>query len=155
MAIPKLNQPAPNFDLPCTNNKNVTLSKLKGKKVVLYFYPKDCTPGCTSEGQAFRDNYQRFNELNTIILGVSRDDVTLHEKFKTDNNFPFELISDSNETACKLYDVIKEKNLYGKKVRGIERSTFIIDDQGILRNEWRRVKIEKHVDEVLAVLKEL
>lgn len=152
MSTLKLNKPAPDFDLPSTNNQKVKLSDLKGKNIVLYFYPKDCTPGCTLEGQDFRDHHTKFDQLNTVIFGVSRDDLKLHEKFKAEQKFPFELISDVNETACKLYDVIKEKSMYGKKVRGIERSTFLIDDKGILRSEWRKVKVENHVSDVLKTI---
>lgn len=155
MTKPKLNQPAPDFDLPCTSNKKIKLSKLKGKNVILYFYPKDCTPGCTAEGQGFRDYHTKFAEMNTVIFGISRDDLKLHEKFKAEHKFPFELISDANETACKLYAVLKEKNMFGKKVLGIERSTFLVDDKGILRNEWRRVKIDNHIKELLQAVKEL
>lgn len=155
MQTPILNQPAPDFDLPVTGNKNVRLSDLKGKNIVLYFYPKDCTPGCTLEGQNFRDYHSQFVKLNTLIFGVSRDTLKLHEKFKKEHEFPFELISDADETLCQLYDVIKEKNMYGKKVRGIERSTFLIDHKGILRQEWRKVKVENHYQEVLQAIKQL
>lgn len=151
----ELNHPVPNFTLPTTSNETVTLSALKGKNVVLYFYPKDCTSGCTLEGQNFRDNHQKFAALNTVILGVSRDNLKLHEKFKSEQSFPFELISDSEEVICKMFDVIKEKTMYGKKVRGIERSTFLIDKHGVLRHEWRKVSVEGHVEEVLVVLQDL
>ena len=143
------------FDLPATGNKNIKLSDFKGKKVVLYFYPKDSTPGCTLEGQDFRDNIRKFSSRKTVILGVSRDSLKSHEKFKEKQCFPFELISDEDEKLCKLFDVIKQKNMYGKKVRGIERSTFLIDDKGILRAEWRKVKVDGHVDEVLDAVKNL
>lgn len=155
MSKATLNKTAPDFELMATGNKKIKLSDLKGKNVVLYFYPKDCTSGCTLEGQNFRDNYKKFTILNTVILGISRDTLKLHEKFKTEENFLFELLSDSSEIACKLYDVIKEKTMYGKKVRGIERSTFLIDTKGILRQEWRKVKVDDHVTEVLKAVKTL
>ncbi len=155
MATPTLDNPVPDFELPATSNKKIKLSTLKGKNVVLYFYPKDCTSGCTVEGQNFRDHYQNFHALDTIILGVSRDNLKLHEKFKAEQNFPFELLSDADEVLCKTFDVIKDKNMYGKKVRGIERSTFLIDKKGNLRREWRKVQIENHVAEVLQAVKEL
>lgn len=150
-----LNQPAPDFTLTATNNQTVKLSELKGKNVILYFYPKDCTSGCTLEGQNFRDNYKKFTALNTVIFGISRDTLKLHEKFKAEQNFPFELISDAEEKACQIYDVIKDKIMYGKKVRGIERSTFLIDKAGILRREWRKVKVDGHVEDVLKAIGEL
>lgn len=145
----ELNKPVTNFSLPATSNTTIKLSELKGKNVVLYFYPKDCTSGCTREGQDFRDNFKKFAALNTVILGISRDNLKLHEKFKEKESFPFELISDSDQILCKQFDVIKEKNMYGKKVFGIERSTFLIDSKGILRHEWRKVKVDGHVAEVL------
>lgn len=155
MPAPKLNQPAPDFSLPATSGKIIKFSELKGQHVVLYFYPKDCTSGCTLEGQDFRDCYGQFSKLNTIILGVSRDNLKLHEKFKSEHSFPFELISDAEEKLCQLYDVIKDKNMYGKKVKGIERSTFLIDAKGILRHEWRKIKVDGHVQTVLETVKTL
>jgi thioredoxin-dependent peroxiredoxin len=143
----------PAFSLPATGDQTIKLSTLKGKNIVLYFYPKDSTPGCTLEGQDFRDSIRKFSSRNTIILGVSRDKLTSHERFKEKQGFPFDLLSDEDETLCKLFDVIKEKNMYGKKVMGIERSTFLIDEKGILRNEWRKLKVKGHVDEVLEALK--
>ena len=122
---------------------------------IIYFYPKDATPGCTIEGQNFRDNIRKFSSRNTIVLGVSRDKINSHEKFKKNQKFPFDLLSDEDETLCKIFDVIKEKNMYGKKFIGIERSTFLIDEKGILRKEWRKVKVKDHVEEVLTVLKEI
>ena len=151
----KTGQPAPDFTLPATGGKEITLSKLKGSNVVLYFYPRDNTPGCTKEGQAFRDHHGEFEKLDTLILGISRDSLKTHENFKAKHNFPFDLLSDSDETACRLYDVIKEKNMYGKKVMGIERSTFLIDREGILRHEWRKVKVAGHVEEVLEAIHSL
>lgn len=148
-------QKVPDFSLPSTGDKTFLLSDQAGKKVVLYFYPKDDTPGCTLEGQDFRANHARFRKLNTTILGVSRDSVASHEKFKAKFKFPFELLSDTDEKLCKLFDVIKEKNMYGKKVFGIERSTFLIDEDGVLRKEWRKVKVDGHVGEILDAVKAL
>jgi len=145
----------PAFKLPATSGKTISLTDLKGKNLVLYFYPKDSTPGCTTEGQDFRDRYDEFQALNTEILGVSRDSLKSHENFKAKQSFPFELLSDSEETLCQLFDVIKEKNMYGKKVMGVERSTFLIDAKGILRAEWRKVKVAGHADEVLNAVKAL
>lgn len=145
----------PDFELPATGEKTIRLSALKGKNVVIYFYPKDSTPGCTLEGQDFRDNIEAFTGCNTVILGVSRDGIKSHEKFKANQAFPFDLLSDQAEQLCTLFDVIKEKNMYGKKVMGIERSTFLIDDAGRLRNEWRKVKVKGHVNEVLEAVKAL
>lgn len=145
----------PNFTLPATGDKTISLKDLKGQNLVLYFYPKDSTPGCTLEGQGFRDNYSKFKRQNTIVLGVSRDSLKSHENFRDKQQFPFDLISDQEETLCMLFDVIKMKNMYGKKVRGIERSTFLIDDKGKLRQEWRKVKVDGHVDDVLAAVKAL
>ncbi len=151
----KTGQPAPDFTLPATGGQEITLSGLKGSNVVLYFYPRDNTPGCTKEGQAFRDHHAEFEKLDTVVLGVSRDSLKTHENFKAKHQFPFELLSDSEETVCRLYDVIKEKNMYGKKVMGIERSTFLIDREGILRREWRKVKVAGHVEEVLEAVRSL
>ncbi len=145
----------PSFKLSATSGKTISLGDLKGKNLVLYFYPKDSTPGCTTEGQEFRDHYDEFQQHNTEILGVSRDSLKSHENFKAKQSFPFELLSDSEETLCQLFDVIKEKNMYGKKVMGIERSTFLIDGKGILRAEWRKVKVAGHANEVLNALKAL
>lgn len=153
--MPTLNQPIPEFSLPATSGKTINSKDLKGKNIVLYFYPKDCTSGCTQEGQDFRDQFKNFSKLNTVILGVSRDNLKLHEKFKQEQNFPFELLSDSDEKLCKTYDVIKPKNMYGKMVRGIERSTFLIDKNGILKKEWRKVKVDGHVAEVLKAVQAL
>ena len=155
MATVEVGKKVANFELPATGDKSIKLSSLKGKNVVLYFYPKDSTPGCTREGQDFRDNNLKFKRRNTVVLGVSRDSIKSHEKFKEKQQFPFDLLSDENEELCKQFDVIKMKNMYGKKVRGIERSTFLIDDKGKLRKEWRKVKVDGHVDEVLEAIKEL
>lgn len=145
----------PDFTLPATGDKELSLSDFKGRNVVLYFYPKDSTPGCTKEGQAFRDAYGEFQGLNTEILGISRDGVKAHENFKAKQEFPFDLLSDKEETVCNLFDVIKEKNMYGRKVMGIERSTFLIDGDGVLRQEWRKVKVDGHADEVLEAVRSL
>ena len=151
----KIGGKVPEFSLPSTGNKNVRLSGLKGKNIIIYFYPKDATPGCTIEGQNFRDNIRKFSLCNAIVLGVSRDKITSHEKFKKNQKFPFDLLSDEDEKICKMFDVIKEKNMYGRKVIGIERSTFLIDKKGILRNEWRKVKVKEHVNDVLQILEKL
>lgn len=144
---------APDFTLPSTSGVDVQLSKLRGKKVVLYFYPKDCTSGCTLESQGFRDEKNKFNKLNAVILGVSRDSIKSHHKFIEKEQLNFELLSDGEENACQLYDVIKDKMMYGKKVRGIERSTFLIDEDGVIQHIWRKVKVDGHVAEVLAAVK--
>jgi len=145
----------PALKLPATGEQTIDLKSLRGKKVVVYFYPKDSTPGCTTEGQDFAANHAKFKRAGAVILGVSRDSIASHEKFKTKYNFPFDLLSDSDEKACGIFDVIKEKNMYGRKVMGIERSTFLIDEKGKLRQEWRKIKVKGHVDEVLQAVKEL
>ena len=150
-----LGKKVPDFELPATGEQTIKLSALKGQKVVLYFYPKDSTPGCTQEGQDFRDHYAKFQRVGAVVFGVSRDGLKSHEKFKEKQQFNFELLADENEKLCKLFDVIKEKNMYGKKVMGIERSTFLIDDKGVLQKEWRKVKVAGHVDEVLQAVKQL
>lgn len=155
MSTVKLGKKVPNFNLPATGDKNIKLSDLKDKKVIIYFYPKDSTPGCTTEGQDFRDNYNKFKRAKAIVLGVSRDSIKSHENFKAKQEFPFDLLSDKDETLCKMFDVIKEKNMYGKKVLGIERSTFLLDEKGVLKQEWRKVKVPGHVEEVLAATKAL
>lgn len=148
-------QPVPDFEVPSTGDKTFRLSDFKGKNVLIYFYPKDNTPGCTTEGQNFRDNIAFFNQHNTIIVGVSRDSLKKHDNFKAKQNFPFDLLSDEDETVCKLFDVIKLKKLYGKEHLGIERSSFLIDEAGILRHEWRKVKVNGHIDEVKEVISTL
>lgn len=155
MSTTNIGGPVPDFELPATGDKTIKLSNLKGNNVVLYFYPKDSTPGCTLEGQDFRDNIDAFTSHKTIILGVSRDSVKSHEKFKSSQAFPFDLLSDEAEQLCTLFDVIKEKNMYGRKVMGIQRSTFLIDETGKLRNEWRKVKVKGHVNDVLEAVKTL
>lgn len=150
-----LGQAIPDFDIACTGDKTINLANFRGKTLVLYFYPRDNTPGCTQEGQSFRDNIDQFTALNSIILGVSRDSVKTHEGFKCKQEFPFDLLSDQDEKLCELFDVIKMKNMYGKQVRGIERSTFLIDPQGVLVREWRKVKVKDHCQEVLKAITEL
>ncbi|HKK15366.1 MAG TPA: thioredoxin-dependent thiol peroxidase [Gammaproteobacteria bacterium] len=151
----KVGNKVPAFSLPATGDKTTRLSDLRGKNVVLYFYPKDSTPGCTLEGQNFRDNIRKFRARDTVIFGVSRDSLKSHEKFREKQCFPFDLLSDEDEKLCRTFDVIREKNMYGKKVMGIERSTFLIDKEGILRQEWRKVKVDGHVDAVLDAVKNL
>lgn len=144
-----------NFTLPATGDKMLSLTDFQGKNLILYFYPKDNTPGCTLEGQDFRDAYAEFQKCNTEILGVSRDSVRMHEGFCSKQSFPFDLLSDADETLCRQFDVIREKNMYGKKVMGIERSTFVLDGKGVLRHEWRKVRVKGHVEEVLAAARNL
>jgi len=153
MSIPALDKSAPSFELPATSDQTISLKALKGKRVVLYFYPRDATPGCTTESQDFRDAIESFNAENTVILGISQDSIKSHEKFKAKHEMPFELLSDEAGDICRAYDVIKMKKMYGKEFEGIERSTFIIDENGVLRAEWRKVKVPGHVDEVLAAIK--
>ena len=148
----KLGKKVPDFTATATNDSVFTLSKNMGKNIVIYFYPKDSTPGCTKEGEDFRDQFEAFSSNNAIIVGVSRDSVKSHDKFICKYNFPFDLIADEDETVCQIFDVIKEKNMYGRKYMGIERSTFLIDTNGILINEWRKVKVKGHVEEVLGAL---
>ena len=143
----------PAFELHATGDTTVNKKTFSGKKTVLYFYPKDNTPGCTLEGQNFRDAHLKFRRQNTQIFGVSRDSLKSHENFKAKQDMPFALISDPDEVLCTIFDVIKLKNMYGKQVKGIERSTFLIDEKGILRQEWRKVSVAGHVDEVLAAVK--
>ena len=142
-----------NFTRPATGDKTISLKELAGKKVVLYFYPKDSTPGCTTEGQNFRDAKAKFTRQNTVILGVSRDSIKRHENFKTKQNFNFDLLSDEDESLCNQFDVIKLKKLYGKEYMGVDRSTFLIGEDGKLLEEWRGVKVKEHVDVVLAACK--
>ncbi|MGY3085308.1 peroxiredoxin [Pseudomonas fragi] len=143
-----IDQPVDDFQIPATSEKTVSLSQLKGKQVVIYFYPKDSTPGCTTEGQGFRDHYAEFQAANTEVFGVSRDSLKSHENFKAKQGFPFELLSDKDEALCQLFDVIKLKKLYGKEYLGVDRSTFLIDKDGVLRHEWRGVKVPGHVEAV-------
>ncbi|BCG65004.1 MAG: peroxiredoxin Q/BCP [Methyloprofundus sp.] len=155
MSAVSIGNPVPDFEAMSTGDKTIKLSDYKGQYVLLYFYPRDNTPGCTTEGKNFRDNIAQFEQLNTVILGASRDSVRVHEGFKSKQEFPFDLLSDKEETLCNLFDVIKMKKLYGKESLGIERSTFLIDPNGILIHEWRKVKVKIHLDEVLEVLNQL
>lgn len=145
----------PAFSLPATGGKTLALKDFKGRRLVLYFYPKDSTPGCTSEGQDFRDHHAQFQKANCDVLGVSQDSLKRHENFKDKYEFPFELLSDEEGTLCRDFDVIKLKKMYGKEFEGIERSTFLIDENGKLVEEWRKVKVPGHVAEVLAAVKAL
>ena len=155
MTAPRLNRVVGDFQCPATGNQTFSLKAQRGKKVVLYFYPKDATPGCTTEGQDFRDLHSKFKRQKSIIVGVSRDSMASHEKFKAKHRFPFDLLSDEDEKVCRKFDVIKEKNLYGKKHMGIERSTFLIDENGKLRAEWRKVRVRGHAAQVLETVKDL
>ena len=148
-----LNQPITDFELAATAGKTFKLSQFKRGRLIIYFYPKDNTPGCTSESMQFRDAYPEFQAHHCEIVGVSRDSLKSHEGFKTKYALPFDLLSDPEETACQLFGVMKLKNLYGKQVRGIERSTFVIDQTGVLVKEWRGVKVPNHVQEVLDYIK--
>jgi len=148
----ELGKKVPAFSVIGTNELTFKLSDYKEKNIVLYFYPKDATSGCTLEGQDFRDNMTKFKRRQTVVFGISRDTLKLHEKFKENQSFNFELLSDEDELVCTLFDVIKMKNMYGKKVRGIERSTFLIDKKGKLQQEWRKVKVSGHVDEILEAI---
>lgn len=146
----------PAFTAQATSDKKIRIADFRGtSNVVVYFYPKDSTPGCTTEGQNFRDLYQQFNKADTEIFGVSRDSLKSHERFKEKQGFPFELIADPDEKLCQLFDVIKEKNLYGRKYLGIERSTFLIDKKGTLVREWRKVRVKGHAQEVLEAAESL
>ena len=145
----------PDFSLPSTGGKSFQLSESRSKYVVLYFYPKDNTPGCTTEGQEFRDLHDEFLKADCAVYGVSRDSLKSHENFKAKMGFPFELLSDENEEACQLFDVIKMKNMYGKQVRGVERSTFLLDRKGAILHEWRAVKAAGHAQNVLDYVKNL
>jgi peroxiredoxin Q/BCP len=150
-----LDSQVPDFSLPATSGQTFTLSAQAGKVVVIYFYPKDSTPGCTTEGQNFRDLFDEFTAAGAVILGISRDSLKSHENFKAKQAFPFELGSDADEAVCNLFGVIKQKMMYGKQCRGIERSTFIVDRKGVLRREWRGVKVPGHVQAVLDFVKTL
>lgn len=155
MAAPRMNRVVADFTADATRNKQVRLKDLRGKNVVIYFYPKDSTPGCTTEGRDFAALNDKFRRQKTVILGVSRDSLASHEKFRDKQGFPFDLISDPDEKLCKKFDVIQEKSLYGRKFLGVERSTFLIDANGKLRKEWRKVKVKGHAEEVLEAVKAL
>ena len=155
MSAPRLNRAVGNFRAAATRGKTIQLKELRGQNLVIYFYPKDNTSGCTLEGQDFRDLHARFKRQNTVILGVSRDSLASHEKFRDKQKFQFDLISDPDEALCKHFDVIHEKTLYGRKSIGVVRSTFLIDSDGKLRGEWRKVRVKGHVAEVLEAAKVL
>ncbi|MEO1204226.1 MAG: peroxiredoxin, partial [Pseudomonadota bacterium] len=144
--MPSVGRQVRDFTQEATGGEPVNLKSLRGSNVVLYFYPKDATPGCTTEGQNFRDLYPKFRRANTVVFGVSRDSLSSHEKFKDKQSFPFELIADTDEKLCSYFDVVKEKNMYGRKFMGVERSTFLIDADGKLHREWRKVKVKGHAD---------
>lgn len=150
-----IGQAVPDFTAASTGSGSVSLAGLRGRKVVLYFYPKDSTPGCTLESQQFRDLRGEFEAAGAVIFGISRDSLKSHEKFRGNECLPFDLISDADEAVCRLFDVIKTKNMYGKQVQGIERSTFVIDAEGVLRAEWRKVKADGHAAVVLEAVKTL
>lgn len=145
----------PKFSAEATSEQVISNQTYKDKNVVIYFYPKDSTPGCTTEGQEFRDNYKKFKKYNTEILGVSRESIKSHENFKSKQNFPFELLSDPDEKMCKAFDVMKMKSMYGRQYMGVDRSTFIVNDQGKIIKEWRSVKVKGHVQEVLETVEKL
>ncbi len=145
----------PKFSADATGDVLISNSDYEGKNLVIFFYPKDNTPGCTLEGQDFRDNYASFTELNAEILGVSRDSIKSHENFKNKQSFPFQLLSDPDEVMCKSFDVMREKSMYGKKYIGVDRSTFLINSKGLIVKEWRSVKVKGHVMEVLEALKDI
>ena len=148
----QIGQLVPDFTANIANDKTIQLSDYSGQYVLIYFYPKDNTPGCTQQAQIFRDSIEQFAALNTVILGVSRDSVKSHDNFKVKHDLPFDLIADTDESLCQLFDVIKMKNMYGKQVRGIERSTFLINPEGVLIQAWRKVKVKTHCDEILQAL---
>jgi len=155
MSQPRIGEPAPDIELPATGDQAIRLSDLRGQNVVLYFYPKDDTPGCTTQAHDFRRRADEFAASNTRVLGVSRDSIKSHANFRRKHDLSFDLLADTDEVACQAYHVMREKSLYGRKVRGIERSTFLIDADGLLRQEWRAVKVPGHVDEVLAAAQQL
>ncbi len=148
-----LGKAVPDFSLPSTGGTDFSLSAQRGEKLVLYFYPKDNTPGCTTEGGGFRDLHSQFRRAGARVFGISRDSLASHERFKEKMRFPFELLSDPDEAVCKRLGVMKLKTMYGKKVRGIERSTFVVDEKGVLVREWRGVKVPGHAQEVLNFVK--
>jgi len=148
-------QPVETPEVPATGGRGLSVQSFRGAPLVIYFYPRDNTPGCTREGQAFRDLHDEFNKLGARIVGVSRDSLKTHENFKAKHEFPFELIADTDETLCQTFGVIREKNMYGRKVLGIERSTFLLDGEGRIVREWRKVKVPGHAEEVLEAAREL
>ena len=152
---PVLNKALPDFEAQATSGVKFTPQAFNGQAIVLYFYPKDHTPGCTTEAMQFRDKYKDFQKAGAVLFGVSRDNMASHEKFRQNLELPFELIADTEEKLCHMFGVVKNKIMYGKKVKGIERSTFLIDGQGVLRAEWRGLKVPGHVEEVLKAVKAL
>ena len=152
---PAINKPLPEFEALATGGVKITPQTFQGQAVVLYFYPKDNTPGCTTEAMQFRDKYKDFVKAGAVVMGVSRDNMKSHDEFKTKLELPFELIADTEEKLCHMFGVVKNKIMYGKKVKGIERSTFLIDAEGVMRSEWRGIKVAGHVDEVLKAVKDL
>jgi peroxiredoxin Q/BCP len=155
VAAPAIGKRVPDFTLPSSGGTDFSLAAQRGNKLVLYFYPRDSTPGCTLEGESFRDLHPRLRRAGARVFGISRDSLASHAKFCARYSFPFELLSDADERACKLFDVIREKNMYGRKVLGIERSTFLIDSKGILRREWRKLKVDGHAEEVLEAVRSI
>ena len=155
MTAPRMNRVVADFTADATRGKTVRLKDLRGQNVVLYFYPKDSTPGCTTEGRDFSRLHSKYRRQKTVVLGVSRDSIASHEKFRAKQEFPFDLLSDPDEKLCKAFDVIHEKSLYGRKFMGVVRSTFLIDKDGKLRGEWRQVKVNGHAEEVLEAVKAL
>ena len=153
MSKVKIGKKIPSFSTILDDGSELKSKDFNGKYIIIYFYPKDSTPGCTKEGEDFRDLHKEFIKRNAQIYGVSRDSIASHQKFKAKYKFPFHLISDEDESLCKLFDVIKEKNMYGRKYMGIERSTFLINDKGQLLSEWRKVKVKGHAQEVLDTLR--
>lgn len=153
MTTPTLENKVDDFEAEATGDQHFKLSDYQGKYLVLYFYPRDNTPGCTTESQDFHAHFDEFEALNAVIFGVSRDSLASHQKFKAKYDFPFQLIADPDETICNLFDVIKMKNMYGKQVRGIERSTFLIDPNSVLINEWRKIKVKRHAELVLETVR--
>jgi peroxiredoxin Q/BCP len=151
----KLEGKVPAFTVPATSGADFSLADARGKTLVLYFYPKDATSGCTVEANEFRDLADKFRKVGALIIGVSRDPLKSHQKFREKESLPFHLLSDTDEKLCQLFDVIREKSLYGRKYLGIERSTFLIDGSGVLRREWRKVKVAGHAQEVLEAAREL
>jgi peroxiredoxin Q/BCP len=155
MTIATLGATIADFEADATNDLRFKLSDYRGNHLILYFYPRDNTPGCTTEGQDFKQHFNDFEALNTIIFGISRDSLASHQKFKAKYDFPFQLIADPDETICNIFDVIKMKNMYGKQVRGIERSTFLINPDSELINEWRKIKVKGHTELVLETIRQL
>lgn len=155
MTAPAVNRVVPDFRCPATGDKEIQLKALRGQKVILYFYPKDSTPGCTTEARDFRDLHAEFKKAGAVILGISRDSLKSHERFREKMDLPFDLLSDPDEKLCRQFDVIREKSLYGRTFMGVERSTFLLDEQGKLRREWRKVKVKGHATEVLDAARNL